>query len=127
MEGPRHVLRSSGGFMLAEVMASLTLLALSLGALVPLLAGSIRAVDQARQTTAAATLAIDELEAIRNTAYASVASGTDTVTQADSGIQYTRTWTVAAGPTTGTKAVTIDVQWTSRASRTVTVQTIVAQ
>jgi hypothetical protein len=91
------------------------------------MAGSIRAIDQARRTTAASTLALDELEAIRNTAYAAVASGTDTVTQADSGTQYTRTWTVAAGPATGTKAVTINVQWTSRGSHTVTVQTIVEQ
>ncbi len=113
--------------MLPEVMASLALLAIGLSGLVPLLVGSIRGVDHARHTTAAATLAVDELEAIRNTAYASVASGTDTVTQADSGTQYTRTWTVAAGPTTGTKAVTIDVQWSSHGSYTVTVQTIVEQ
>jgi len=113
--------------MLAEVMASITFLAIGLGGLVPLLVGSIRGVDQARRTTAAATLAVDELETIRNTAYAAVASGTDSVTQADSGTQYTRTWTVAAGPATGTKAVTIDVQWTSHGSHTVTVQTIVAQ
>ena len=127
METSKHVLRSSGGFMLMEAMASLMLLAIGLGGLVPLLVGSIRAVDQARHTTAAATLAVDELEAIRNTAYAAVVSGTDTVTQADSGTQYTRTWTVAAGPATGTKTVTIAVQWASLGSHTVTVQSIVAQ
>ena len=127
MGTPRHVLRSSGGFMLAEVMASITFLAIGLGGLVPLLVGSIRGVDQARRTTAAATLAVDELETIRNTAYAAVASGNDTVTQADSGTQYTRTWTVAAGPTAGTKLVTIAVQWTCQGSQTVTVQTIVSQ
>jgi len=127
METPTHVLRSSRGFMLPEVMAALALLAIGMGGLVPLLVGSVRGVDHARRATAAATLALDELEAIRSTAYAAVASGNDTVTQADSGTQYTRTWTVVAGPTTGTKAVTINVQWTSLGSKTVSVQTIVSQ
>jgi len=127
METPRPALRSADGFLLIEVIASLMILAIGLGGLVPLLVGSMRGVDQGRRTTAAAALAVDEMEAIRNTAYAAVASGNDTVTQSDSGTQYTRTWTVAAGPTTGTKLVTIAVQWTCHGSQTVTVQTIVGQ
>ena len=38
-----------------------------------------------------------------------------------------RTWTLAAGPSTGTQAVTVTVQWTARITHTVSVQTIVAQ
>lgn len=127
MKTPRPALRSADGFLLVEVIASLMILAIGLGGLVPLLVGSIRGVDQGRRTTAAAALAVDEMETIRNTAYAAVATGNDTVTQADTGTQYTRTWTVAAGPTANTKLVTIAVQWTCQGTQTVTVQTIVSQ
>jgi hypothetical protein len=64
------------------------------------------------------------MEAIRNTAYAAVASGNDTVTRLRNAVH--ANLTVAAGPTAGTKPVTTAVCG-CRGSQTLTPQTIVSQ
>jgi type II secretory pathway pseudopilin PulG len=118
------MLRSRAGYLMVEVLASLGLLGLALGGLVPAVVLTVRGVDQAKLTTAAATLGRDKIEEIRNTAYDAVTNGTDSVTQ---GRTYTRQWTVAAGPAGTTKAVTVTVRWSDRTSHQVTLQTIVGQ
>jgi prepilin-type N-terminal cleavage/methylation domain-containing protein len=115
------------GFMLVEVMAALALLGIAFAGLSPLVIVTLRSMDSARRVTTATEFARDKVEDIRSTAYAAVASGSDTVTEGGTGATYARTWTAAAGPSTGTKLVTVTVGWTARIAHTVSLQTIVAQ
>ena len=115
------------GFMLVEVMAALALLGIAFAGLTPLVVATARGMDQARRVTTATEFARDKVEDIRNTAYASAAGGSDTVTEGGTRATYARTWTVVAGPSGGTKLVTVQVQWTARTSHTVSLQTIIAQ
>ncbi len=115
------------GFMLVEVMAALALLGIAFAGLSPLVIVTLRSMDSARRVTTATEFARDKVEDIRSTAYAAVASGSDTVTESGAGATYARTWTAAAGPSTGTKLVTVTVGWTARIAHTVSLQTIVAQ
>ena len=122
--GGRHVARAKG-FMLVEVMAALALLGIAFAGLSPLVITTLRSVDHARRVTTATEFARDKIEEIRSTAYTSVASGSDTVTESGTGASYARTWTSAAGPSTNTKLVTVTVSWTARTAHTVSLQTIV--
>jgi len=115
------------GFMLVEVMAALALLGIAFAGLSPLLVTTLRSVDQARRVTTASEFARDKVEDIRNTPFAAVASGSDTVTEGGTGATYARTWTSAAGPSANTKLVTVTVSWTARTAHPVSLQTIVAQ
>ena len=124
--GGRHVARAKG-FMLVEVMAALALLGIAFAGLSPLVIVTLRSMDNARRVTTATEFARDKVEDIRSTAYAAVASASDTVTESGTGATYARTWTAAAGPSTGTKLVTVTVSWTARIAHTVSLQTIVAQ
>ena len=89
--------------MMMEVLAALTLFAIVLTGLVPLLISSTRGMDQGRRTTAATILARDKIEEIRSTDYAAVAAGADKITETGSGASYDRAWTVGAGPTGDTQ------------------------
>ncbi len=122
--GRRYVARAKG-FMLVEVMAALALLGIAFAGLSPLVIVTLRGVDAARRVTAASEFARDKIEDIRSTDYASVASGSDTVTESGTGASYARTWTSAAGPSANTKLVTVTVSWTTRTAHTVSLQTIV--
>ena len=124
--GGRHVARAKG-FMLVEVMAALALLGIAFAGLSPLMIVTLRSMDNARRVTTATEFARDKVEDIRNTAHAAVANGSDTVTEGGTGATYARTWTAAAGPTTGTKLVTVTVGWTARTAHTVALQTLIVQ
>ena len=124
--GGRHVAHAKGS-MLVEVMAALAVLGIAFAGLSPLLVTTLRSVDQARRVTTASEFARDKVEDIRNTAYAAVGNGSDTVTEGGTGATYARTWTAAAGPTTGTKLVTVTVGWTARTAHTVALQTLIVQ
>src|SRR5205823_12728914 len=99
--GGRHVAHAKG-FMLVEVMAALALLGIAFAGLSPLLVTTLRSVDHARRVTTASEFARDKIEDIRNTGYALVASGSDTVTEGGAGATYARTWTSAAAPSANT-------------------------
>ena len=122
--GRRYVARAKG-FMLVEVMAALALLGIAFAGLSPLVIVTLRSMDHARRVTTATEFARDKVEDIRSTAYASVASGSDTVTESGTGASYARAWTSAAGPSANTKLVTVTVSWTARTAHTVSLQTIV--
>ncbi len=123
----RNTFRRCRGYLIIEVMAALLFCSIALGGLVPLVVGSIRGGDLGRRASAAAGIGQDEIEQLRNTSYAALASGTDSVTQSDTTTTFTRTWTVAAGPTSTTKNVTVTVSWTDRTSRQIQLQTILVQ
>jgi type II secretory pathway pseudopilin PulG len=124
--GGRHVAHAKGS-MLVEVMAALAVLGIAFAGLSPLLVTTLRSVDQARRVTTASEFARDKVEDIRNTAYAAVGNGSDTVTEGGTSASYARTWTSAAGPSANTKLVTVTVTWTARTAHTVSLQTLIAQ
>ena len=118
-------MRNERGIMMMEVLAALTLFAVVLVGLVPLLVSSTRGMDQGRRTTTATILARDKIEEIRNTAYAAVVNGNDTITESSSGAEYERAWVVGAGPTGDTQVVTVTVDWKDRTAHSVSLQTLV--
>jgi type II secretory pathway pseudopilin PulG len=111
--------------MMMEVLAALTLFAIAMAGLAPLLVSSTRGIDQGRRTTAAAILARDKIEEISSTDYAVVSTGSDTLTDAANTATYARTWTLGAGPTPDTQIVTVTVGWSDRTSHQVTLQTLI--
>jgi Tfp pilus assembly protein PilV len=121
------MLHRRDGYLVIEIMAALLLASIALSGLVSVLVTSVRGVDFGRHATAAANLGQDKIEQIRNTAYAALANGSDSVTQTDMATAYARSWTVAAGPTGTTKKVTVTVSWTDQTSHQITLQTIVGQ
>ena len=118
-------LRSKKGFTLIETLTAMGVLGIIFMAFPAVLVTTLKSNSLARSVTSATTLAQDKCEELRNTAYGTLASGTDTAT--GQGITYTRTWTVAAGPTATTKKVTINIDWTAETSRRVVLTTIFAQ
>ena len=73
--------------------------------------------------TTATTLAKERMEILKNTKYANLIAGSDTVDST-----YTRTWTVANNsPATDMKQITVSVVWTWRGtSHTVSLESIAA-
>ncbi len=118
-------MRRERGFMMMEVLAALTLFAIVLTGLVPLLVSSTRGMDQGRRTTAATILARDTIEEIRSMDFAAVGGGADEITEAGSGASYERAWTVGAGPTGDTQLITVTVDWIDRSSHQVSLQTLI--
>ena len=115
-----------GGFTFIEVLQALTLSSIGLLALSSLTMGTIHANAKARRITTAATLAEAKLEEIRNLSYAEVTDGADAVT--DSGMEYSRAWAVCTDcPIHGTKEVTLTVQWPEQETRSITLETIIAE
>ena len=121
-------MRAAGqrGFTFIEVLQALTLSSIGLLALSSLTMGTIRANAKAKRITTAATFAEAKMEEIRNLSYADVAEGADAVT--DSDMEYTRAWTVCTDcPIRGTKDVTLTVQWPEQETRSITLETIIAE
>jgi type II secretory pathway pseudopilin PulG len=127
MTSGRRQRAGTKGFMLIEVMAAAALLGIALGAVSPLVAMTLRSMADARRVTTGAEFAQDKIEDMRGMAYASVASGSDTVTESGTGFTYARAWTSAAGPSANTKLVTVTVSWTARTAHTVSLRTVLAQ
>ena len=103
---------SNGGFTLIEVMIAILILAVGMLAMAMLQVTAIRGGSFANQMTQASIYGQDKIEELKNTAYASVANGNDTVTSGN-GVTYTRNWTVTTdSPYTGSKTVNLTVSWT---------------
>jgi prepilin-type N-terminal cleavage/methylation domain-containing protein len=116
---------SRNGFTLLEVLVALGLFAIAVGSLPALLITTVRANVHASRITEATDLAQDKLETIRNTPYAAVTSGTDTLTVTGSTKVYVRSWVVTAGPTATTKKVAVTIGWTDQQSDHVELDTVI--
>jgi prepilin-type N-terminal cleavage/methylation domain-containing protein len=116
---------SEAGFTFIEMLQALTLSAIGLLALSSLTMGTIHANAKARRMTTAATLAQAKMEEIRNLPFASIVEDSDQVT--DSGVSYSRTWTVCVNcPIAGTREVTLTVQWSDRGTQRIQLETIIS-
>ena len=100
--------RDQHGFLLAELLVALGLLAIALLAMTPLFVVAGRQNAAAGDMTFTATMAQEKAESLKSTAYASLAAGSDVVTQRKA--TYDRAWTVATdSPHPGMKTVTVTV------------------
>ena len=125
------------GFTLVEVMIALFILVTALLGLVSTTVVVVKANSFSKTMSTATTLAKDKLEALKNSSYTALASGTDYATassavqsSSSSSAMYTRTWTVSADgtPSAGLKTIQVSVVWSwQNANHTVTLQTIVAR
>ena len=121
---PMDKIRSNNnGFTLIEIMIAILILVVALLGMAGVTVSVINGNAFSKEVTSATTLAQDKMEELKNTAYGSIVSGSDT----DS--IYSRTWAVTAdSPIADTKTVEVTVSW-SRGGNThnITLKTIVAQ
>ena len=119
----RHSNKSKG-FSLIEVLVALVILSVSLLALAGLMVQSTKNSSWGSHLTEAATLAQDRLERFRAVRpQTDIAEGThfDKFKSPWSGIEYTRTWTVATNGTNTIRTITITVTWTDSVAHTITI------
>ena len=116
-------LRCQKGFTLLDVMQATVLSTMALVGISSLLMATVHTNLRGRDITAAATLGEAKIEESRALPFANLASGTDTVTDAE--IPYTRTWTISAGPTANTVAARVVVGWPGQGRNGVDLQTII--
>lgn len=112
------------GFTFIEILIAISMIAIALLGVVSVTAMAIRGNTLSKTITTATTLAIDKMEQLKKTGYASLSSGADTAQSI-----YIRTWTVTQdSPAAGMKTMMVTVRWTwEGADRDVTVRSLIAQ
>ncbi len=124
------------GLTLVEIMTALAIMVIALLGLASVTVMVVKGNAFSKTLTAATILAKDRMEQLKNTGYASLASGTDyaaidatvhSTRAADS--LYTRTWTVNRNsPASDMTTIDVTVEWNWEGSgRNVTLRTIVAR
>ena len=104
-------MRQAAGFTLIETLVSMSVLLIGLLALAMMQNASFRADTMARNRTAAAILASQQIERMSRLGASSVATGTGS-TNVD-GRNFSQTWTLSTAPTAtnGSKIVNMQVTW----------------
>jgi prepilin-type N-terminal cleavage/methylation domain-containing protein len=111
--------RKTCGFTLIEAMVVLVILSIISVAASVGLAGICRGPYADETQLAISNALVDKMETLKGTAYASLASGSDTVTL--NGKSYTRTWTVAnANPNGSGNQTSFDQVSVTIGSQTIT-------
>jgi Tfp pilus assembly protein PilV len=112
-----------GGFTLIEVVIAMFFLAVAMLGIISTTVMVIQSNSFGKTLTTATTLAKDRMEVLKNTKYANLIAGSDTV---DS--MYARTWTVTNNsPAADMKRINVSVVWTWRGtSHTVNLESIAA-
>lgn len=115
------------GFTLIEIVVAMAILSIALLGLTSVTVMVVKGNFFSKTVTTATTLANDRMERLKNQAFASLASGSDSVTL-DSAV-YTRAWTITANsPATNMTTIEVRVNWNWQgASRNVTIRNIVAK
>ena len=122
--------RNDRGFTLLEVTVAAAIFAVTLTAFPALLVSTVQANARAGEITVATSLAQDKLEELSLVPIADLASGADPTPlgadgQPDVQGLYSRSWTVAAGPTGPTsRRVTVSIGWRGRNVGPVALSTI---
>ena len=127
------MIRQNKGFTLIELFVALVILAAGLFALTQMGVTTIDANQGSSQESIATRLAQNKVDELKKEMYASLPlqNVVDPQNPMNSegvpgtGAIYNRTWTVASGPTTGTKKITVNVTW-ENGSKSVTLKTLVA-
>lgn len=125
-------MKRSEGFTLLEVLVAVSIFAIGILAVASMQLTSIQGNAFGNEMTAATFLAQAQLERMK-----SVADVTTLATDGDpnpidenenspaTGALYNRSWTVAAGPSTGSRQVTVTVNWSAGlGNHNVTLRTI---
>jgi prepilin-type N-terminal cleavage/methylation domain-containing protein len=129
------MLRDERGFTLVEMLAAVVFLAICLAALASLPIAGVKANSHARHVTAATNLALDKIEDLRGTAWASLDGGADATPLAgvadadadDTGDVYSRSWAVQTGPVATTKEVSVTVRWHDLDDHAVVLRTVISE
>lgn len=127
------MIRSQKGFSTIEALLAMGTFAIAMLGISSLPVTALHANIHARKVTAATNLARDKVEELRSDDYANLASGSDPGPLNEGGettgdnVIFTRSWTVAAGPQTGTKEITVKTTWTDASTHVVTLQTVIAE
>ena len=112
----KKVCDNQSGFTLLEVLIAISILTVGLLGVAQMQIMGIKGNYFSGNTTAALTLAEEQMEGLLGTSYINVISGNDGNNPIDetgqAGGIYTRTWVVADNtPITDTKTVTVSVSW----------------
>jgi Tfp pilus assembly protein PilV len=127
----RRLSGSEGGVAFLEVLVAAGLFSIVMLVLPSMLLSVTRTNFQARDMTAAMSLAQSKLEELRAQSYAALAAGSDTTaigsrgSSTESITPYTRRWAVVTGPVTGTKEIEIKIEWKHQGVRTIELRTMV--
>jgi prepilin-type N-terminal cleavage/methylation domain-containing protein len=124
------MLKRDKGFTLLELFIALFLLSIALLALAQLGVSTIHTNQSASENAIATRLAQNKIDELKKTTYASLGLNNYTDPnnpinpQGNTGGQYTRSWSVIAGPVNGTKKISVLVAWAG--SRSLTLNTLVS-
>jgi len=121
-------LKNAEGFTLLEVMITVVILAIGLLGVAGLQIVAIKGNSFGQQMSVASTLAQNQLEELRQTAYSSLSDGFDTYIDQVNGVTYNRAWDVIPDVThPDWMRIEVTVSWTGpTAGRGVTLSTIVS-
>ena len=112
MMKPVYRPEGASGFTLIENIIAMFLVVVAIVGLISTSIIVIKANSLGKTMTTATTLAQDKMEALKNTGYSSMASGTDTVQSL-----FTRTWTVTGdSPAANMKTIVVSVAWSLQGS-----------
>ena len=124
------MLKQDKGFTLIELFIALFLLSIALLALTQLGVSTIHTNQSASEDAIATRLAQNKIDELKKTTYVSLGLNNYTDpnnpinSQGNTGGQYTRSWSVIAGPVTGTKKISVLVAWAG--SKSLTLNTLVS-
>jgi len=104
---------STRGFTLIEILVAMTILALTAVSFANLLVGTMKANLQAKRLSEAGSLAQDKFEKVRNAGLTQCTSDGSNGSASGTSGSYSWSCTIAAGPTTGVKDVTISAWYTN--------------
>jgi len=124
------MIKQDKGFTLIELFIALTLLCVGLFALTQLGISTIHTNQWASEDAVATRLAQNKIDELKKTNYVSLGinnysdPNNPINSQGNAGGQYTRSWSVIAGPVTGSKKISVLVAWAG--SKSLTLNTLVS-
>jgi Tfp pilus assembly protein PilV len=113
---------SEKGFTFFDVLQASTLSAIAMVGISSMLLTTMRSTIRGRDLTTAATVAEAKIEELGGMSFADLADGSDTVTEAE--VPFARKWALTAGPTAGTREVSVIVEWPGQGARGIELRSI---